>query len=622
MRGLRRRLASAGGGVALILTGVAAPPAAPRAHVEGTTIRLTAAGPGWSRVIRMPRPAEVVGFDWEGAAPGGIDLRVWGTGRPGPWTHVEGNPEEGPDLTSLEHRGRTGTAPVWVGSGARRIEVRVVEGRLSGFRLHAVHSEVPASPWGAAVASAAPAQPGIILRPQWGADESWRTFAAGCDGTPSYASALRNSFVHHTVNANDYTADEAAALVRAIYYYHTHVNGWCDIGYNFLIDRFGRIYEGRYGGITRAVVGAHAAGFNRGSSGAALMGDHRTVGVPAASRAALQALLAWKLTYHGVDAAATIQVTSGGSSRYPAGTVVTLSTISGHRDVSNTACPGEAGYSLLPQLRFDVQRDAMATPPYPLPGWSPVTGAPPLLVLSGYGGLHPSGGQAPVEHGGYWGGWAIARGATRDTVGGYVVDGWGGLHAYGGAPAVPSPAYWAGWDIVRGVARGPVDGSGWVLDGWGGLHPFGGAPSVPTSAYWPGWDIARALVSTPSGTGGYVLDGWGGLHPFGAAAPVNGSGYWPGWDIARAVALRSDGVSGYVLDGFGGLHPFGGAPAVSSPYYAARDAARGLILTADGGGGWIVDADGRVWAFGNAAPVATSLTWTGLGVARAVVLAP
>ena len=92
--------------------------------------------------------------------------------------------------------------------------------------------------------------------PQWGADESLR------DCCVEYGE-VHAGFVHHTVNANNYTAAEVPAILRGIYAYHTQSRGWRDIGYNYLIDRFGRIWEGRYGGITRPVVGAHTLELQR-----------------------------------------------------------------------------------------------------------------------------------------------------------------------------------------------------------------------------------------------------------------------------------------------------------------------------------------------------------------------
>jgi uncharacterized protein with LGFP repeats len=208
----------------------------------------------------------------------------------------------------------------------------------------------------ASTATAATRQPAIISRAQWGADESIRTAA------PSYASGVRVAYVHHTASSNDYTAEQAAAQVRGFYAYHVQSLGWSDIGYNFLVDRFGRVYEGRYGGIDRAVIGAHAGGFNTGSMGVSMIGTYSTVSPPAATLASVRDLLAWKLSLDGTDPLGKQVVTSGGGStaRYPAGTQVTVDVILGHRDTNATACPGDAGYSKLAALRRSVA-DLVAT---------------------------------------------------------------------------------------------------------------------------------------------------------------------------------------------------------------------------------------------------------------------
>lgn len=451
---------------------VAAPEASPK--VDSVSIDLARGavrGPGWSETIDQNEPFQLAGFRWRGRNEGAVEIRVRDGDGWGEWGEVHGNPDEAPDPGSAESTSFTSAGPVWVGRDVNNIQVRVIEGKLSGLEMVAVRSEVSFDRRPSA--SAMPAQPPIISRSQWGADEGWRSYASGCDGNPEYASSLRNSFVHHTVNTNTYSMEEAAAIVRGIYHFHTHSNGWCDIGYNFLIDRFGRIYEGRYGGITKAVIGAHAGGFNTGSTGVSLIGDHRTVSVPAASLNSLRTLLAWKLTYHGVDARAWLAVTSGGSTKFSAGTVVPLPTIAAHRNVSSTACPGDMAYNLLDGLRPEVQAEAMSAPPFPLPGWQAAGSGPGLLVLDGYGGLHPAGRQGAVAPGGFWPRWLIARDAVMIESGGYVVDGYGGLHPFAGARSMPNPAYWPGWDIVRGIARGPGPSAGWILDGYGGMHPFG-----------------------------------------------------------------------------------------------------------------------------------------------------
>ena len=128
-------------------------------------------------------------------------------------------------------------------------------------------------------------------------------------------------------------------------------NGWNDIGYNFLVDRFGQVFEGRYGGIERNVVGAHAEGFNTGSVGVSLLGEYSSLAVSQKARDALAALLAWRLDIAHVDPASTLSFISGGNARFPAGLPVFLRTVSGHRDAGFTDCPGNQLYGLLTAAR-------------------------------------------------------------------------------------------------------------------------------------------------------------------------------------------------------------------------------------------------------------------------------
>jgi len=167
---------------------------------------------------------------------------------------------------------------------------------------------------------------------------------------------LRLALVHHTAGGNGYTAAEAPAIVKAIQLYHVKGNGWNDIGYNFLVDRFGTVYEGRHGGIQRNVVGAHAEGFNTGSVGVALLGEYGSLAVAPRARDALARLLAWRLDVAHLDPATTLSFISGGNARFASGLPVFLRTVSGHRDTGFTECPGTALYGLLTALAGDASR--------------------------------------------------------------------------------------------------------------------------------------------------------------------------------------------------------------------------------------------------------------------------
>ncbi|HWJ45354.1 MAG TPA: N-acetylmuramoyl-L-alanine amidase, partial [Gaiellaceae bacterium] len=187
----------------------------------------------------------------------------------------------------------------------------------------------------------------------WNADEKIRRAA------PSFATAIRLAIVHHTAGANGYSAAEAPAIVRAIELYHGKGNGWNDIGYNFLVDRFGTVYEGRFGGIERNVVGAHAEGFNTGSVGVAVLGEYSSLAVTAKARASLAQLLAWRLDLAHVDPATIQSFISGGNARFPSGLPVFLRTVSGHRDTGFTDCPGTALYNLLTSIGGEVARTGL-----------------------------------------------------------------------------------------------------------------------------------------------------------------------------------------------------------------------------------------------------------------------
>jgi hypothetical protein len=163
------------------------------------------------------------------------------------------------------------------------------------------------------------------------------------------------AFVHHTENPDGYSAAEVPSMLRSIFAFHRYTHGWNDIGYNFVIDRFGRIFEARAGGIDEPVVGAQAGGYNAYSTGIAVLGTYGSQQISPAARTALEHLLAWKLSLHGapVEGHVTVRVTPGGAaySRYPANTPVSLPRVAGHRDGDSTDCPGDALYRELHALR-------------------------------------------------------------------------------------------------------------------------------------------------------------------------------------------------------------------------------------------------------------------------------
>jgi hypothetical protein len=306
-----------------------------------------------TRVLRAPRRFDVLGV--RGAADARLEVRVRRAGgRWSRWVALAVRGDHAPDTGS----GERASDPVWAG-GCDELQLRAAR-PPRGLRVHFV--AVPAPPRAPlARAAAAPQQaapgtpPTIIPRAAWGAD------GVPPRSAPRYG-VVSMAFVHHTATANDYAPEQAASIVLAIAKYHRDTNGWNDIGYNFLVDQYGQVFEGRAGGADQPVIGAHAQGYNSQSTGIAVLGTFDAGPISDAATGALARLLGWKLSLHGVPCEGTLTVISGGGSlnRYGDGTPVTVQRISGHRDGDKTECPGSALYASLPALR--VRAASLAGP--------------------------------------------------------------------------------------------------------------------------------------------------------------------------------------------------------------------------------------------------------------------
>ncbi|WP_327311638.1 peptidoglycan recognition protein family protein [Streptomyces sp. NBC_01243] len=221
----------------------------------------------------------------------------------------------------------------------------------------------PASPSPSASPSSSPAEtlppappstvpkPPIVSRAGWGADESISPEA------PEYLDGVKAVFVHHTAGSNTYSCADSAAVVRSLYAYHVQSEKWKDIGYNFLVDRCGTVFEGRKGGVDRPVFGAHTYGFNRESAGIAVIGTYTDATAPAAVTTAVARVAAWKLGQYKGDPAGSTVLTAGATggnyfgTKFTAGTKYSFKQISGHRDGFNTQCPGNMLYGQLKSIR-------------------------------------------------------------------------------------------------------------------------------------------------------------------------------------------------------------------------------------------------------------------------------
>jgi uncharacterized protein with LGFP repeats len=304
--------------------------------------------------LRQPvtAPFSMLGVTWaheSTPASLSVHVRTQRDGRWTPWTALDTDADGGPLTTADDSAFRDGTEPVWVGD-ATGVEVAIL-GSTAPADLEVSMIDPGSSPPGLGAAQKAsatsgvgrpgsfPRMPKVITRKQWGADES---LGDTC-WDPRYGRTFKAVVVHHTAGSNDYERSESAALVRGILAYHTQSRGWCDIGYNFLIDRYGRVFEGRAGGMRRAVRGAHAGDYNVNTTGISLMGNFDIAYPTKAMKQSLIRMIAWRLgtAYHGPYGKPFIFDRK-------------ISRISGHRDVMPTSCPGQHVYDWLPRLRHLV----------------------------------------------------------------------------------------------------------------------------------------------------------------------------------------------------------------------------------------------------------------------------
>ena len=294
-------------------------------------------------------------------------MRVRSDGEWSEWAEL-GQDSESPDAgtADAEHATRGGTEPVWVGD-ADAIQVSFAaddESGPDGLALVLVGSdEVPLPTDDRIVGETPPAQidvqttsfaagrlaaadPAVrvISRAEWGARDQV------C--TPDVASRLVGAVVHHTAGSNNYaTVAEAMQQIRNDQRYHIESRGWCDLGYNFVVDKWGNIYEGRARSLTQPVVGVHAGGFNTGTVGVSMLGTYG-VAPSAATQQAVAQIIGWRLGFYGVNPTGSMvyHTGSGENSKFQ-DQDVSLPRVFGHRDVAYTACPGDGGYNALPNIR-------------------------------------------------------------------------------------------------------------------------------------------------------------------------------------------------------------------------------------------------------------------------------
>lgn len=330
--------------------------------------------------------------------------------------------------------------------------------------------------------------PTIISRAQWGADESKRSRA------PVYDNGIKAGIVHHTATVNDYAQQDSAAIVRSVYDYHTRTLGWPDIAYNALVDKYGQVFEGRFGGMTRAVQGTHTGGFNRNTWAVCMIGEFNAVGPTAIQVRTVGRLLGWRLAMDGIDPQGSVALTSDGGpyTRVPRGAAANLPCIFAHRDVGDTDCPGHIGYGLMNQIREtaarfnkrpsaqDLAQSLQGTAIYDrwqaMGGLNSALGAPMSPESQGAGATR----YVVFEKGAMY--WSPATGAQPVT--GAIYAGWGTLGYEHSPLGLPTSA--------------EMDEPGWVIQNFqhGTLNFDRGSRAVVSVI-----DGAAAVVPPPSADG-------------------------------------------------------------------------------------------------------------------------
>ncbi|MED5803869.1 peptidoglycan recognition protein [Gordonia sp. Z-3] len=369
-----------------------APPAPPR-MADGREV-----GVAVKHIVRDD-PLKMVAFTWDRAVDASMMLRARNDdGSWGDWLDLD--PVDTAYPVSAEHP--MGTEPVWVGD-AKEVQVAVSDdglaipaaepqggglvelgiGTASTVVTELLETVVPAltatliSPegllsLGSSLLTPLLGGPQVVARAQWGADESMRC------SQPTFSPNVRGAVVHHTAGSNDYTPEQSAEIVRGIYAYHARTLNWCDIGYNVLVDKYGQIFEGAFGGLDRNVEGTHTGGFNKNTVGVSMIGNLDEVAPTTPMISSVANFLRWRLGKAGVNPATNAQLTAEyfSDSKFPVGAVTNLPVISGHRDYNNTSCPGEFGYAALGPIRTMVA--GSSAPPEPAPQESaPQESAPP-----------------------------------------------------------------------------------------------------------------------------------------------------------------------------------------------------------------------------------------------------
>ncbi len=593
-------------------------PLAKSAPVPSTTVSLDGQS---EMVILQPLSQDGGAITHSQMAIRSADAEGWSD-----WALLHVDDEESPDgepggegSGAAAAQGAGAIGPIWVGEGASEVEVVLLDGGAKSVRVEALDAPGEASSLVSAksvndkIAVTWGSQPTIRLNSEWGSP-GYQTQNSGCAGGPRYASDIRAMVVHHTVTTNNYSQDQVPKLLQGIHRFHTGTRGWCDVAYNFLVDKFGTLWEGRSGGIDRPVIGGHARGFNTSTFAVSLLGQYQSnIKSPAPERpssAQLQAVMAlgaWKLRLHGVDPNGTTLLknsAAGGVLKHPSNEYVRVPTILGHRDLGVTSCPGNWTMPVVGDMKAKFTPLHSGQPPYAQSGIIGNDFGPKLIAVDTWGGLRPALGQAapanpPAASS------AIAVGGTATA--GYVLASDGTLRPYGDAPAIGGQP--GGSNPVDLIVRDSGK-SGYIVTSDGFLHGFGGTVADRSSN---GSGVIAGDVNDDKV--GYTVNAAGSL--FGVLnSPPAGLRAKPASSVIDIVVF-AEGTSGYVLTKGGEVIGFGSAANYGDVTSSTPVA---VVAGPNRNGGWVLDSQGRWTNFGDERPVISPTSSVGRDAAVDAVM--
>jgi len=443
-------------------------------------------GEGWSAWDELEE--DVVGEGTPGTEPfvvsgaSEVQMRVLGDAAPEDARLLVIDPKH----SAADQQAVEQNAPVAAPApGAEAPGEAAVEGAAAGAEGYAAQpaaavpaTAAPGSATAQTVAVKKVSKPKIGSRKSWGANERLRK------GKASYAPKVRAAVVHHTAGSNSYSAGDVPGILRGIYSFHTKGRGWSDVGYNVLVDKYGRLWEGRAGGVDRAVIGAHVAGYNTGTFGISVMGSYERSAPPEAAINAVNHAIAWKLSASGVSV--EDRATVGGRS---------IPAVVGHRDLGSTSCPGAAFYSKLGSMRKDIEKLQQGGAPAAPEKETPKPAPKKTAIDTHYEGKEKVLGKPTSKE------WDLAGGKVKNFERGYIT--W----SKATGPQVISGAIATAWNGATRTKLGlPVTGEQGGLKGGGAYQKFQGG-----SMHWssksgaqPTWGILQGYWASKGYENGHI----------------------------------------------------------------------------------------------------------------------